>query len=334
MVRRSGARAAERVGTPCLICSSATDRASGSLRCVDPAPLKHRLEHCDARVIAQERVDAALDVVQRIVLDPASVEVVITGALVKTMRTWRPKYAAHDRLGSVEGSVAEKPDGDWGIALACYPFLGPAPDSKDIRHTAAHEAFHVVTGQRGEKLDDLAEQQSRGQAQLLATVVAQVVEEYRVERAALEFGTGPDEARRESLEVKLRECRQLLRAAARGDRRQAELNTTLREAFSVFRDLAREIAWIAAADLATDGAVRLESNSPAWKRLVGPHYAVICDGLSLIPSASIECPREQLKRLSEALIPLFVQWLTFIGVFTRDDDEVGAVRLDWLRTDF
>jgi hypothetical protein len=171
-----------------------------------------------------------------------------------------------------------------------------------------------------------------GQGRLLAGVAAQVLEEYRVERAALEVADRT-EPERDSLMQKLEDSLAFLRERSTLQRRIADEEGALRAALHVFLELAHVMAWIAAADLATGGDVAPDSSGQAWMRLIGPHYVALREALSRVPAASTPVDSEWLTQEAITLIPLLVAWLKFVGVLTGVDSAGGAT-MGWDRTDF
>lgn len=266
--------------------------------------------------------------------DPDAAEIVITGEMAATVRRWQPEYTGTRLVGTVEGKVVPKPGGGLVLVLPCWSLLSTAPPWPETRHTVLHEAFHVATWQRNERLDELPAQHSgNGQAWLLARVVAQAVEEYRVERAAIESGRADLAPRRDSLSEHLDEFRALLRAAVDPIRRSTDEQGMLKAGFRIFTEIAHEIAWVVAADVATEGELVPDESDGSWRRLIGRHYAPVREALRRIPSAADAASRSELEDSASELIPVFAEWLEFIGFITGDDGH-GGPRMGLVRTDY
>lgn len=159
------------------------------------------------------------------------------------------------------------------------------------------------------------------------------MEEYRVELAAIEMGHASAAARRDSLSENLDEFRQLLRDAVAPPRRMDDEQGMLRDGYRIFIELAHEIAWLVAADVATEGTLVPDRTGASWERLVGDHYQSMRDALSAIPSASVPTPRSGLEEQASALIRVVADWFKFIGFITGDDGHGGPM-MGLVRTDF
>jgi hypothetical protein len=237
-------------------------------------------------------------------------------------------------VGVAEGTTVESSQGQVSIVLPCWTLLAETPPYPETTHTVAHEAFHVVTSQRGERLNYLAERHpGDAQARVLAPVAAKMIEEYRVERAAIESGHAPLEERRASLDGTLDDFRRHLRVAASPAAYRADEQRTLRTCLSVFAEIAEELGKVIAADLASAGEKAPTTHGASWERLIDGSYGELCDALGMVPSAAVATERAVLELYASDLIPVIAKWMRSAGLATGDDGD-GGLMLGLVRSDF
>jgi hypothetical protein len=294
--------------------------------------ITYRIERCAPELLEDAQIADIASFIAPHLPRPHEAEIVITGSLVETVRTWQPNFHGERTLGSIEGKAVFSDDGHAHIVLACWPFLIEAVGAPDPRHVALHEALHVATGQRGERIDG---HPSPGDSadHWLAAIAGQVIEEYRVERATHELGVPPSEPHRDELALRLGELREAFAAAADPIASRNDEQASLRSALRIFMDLSHYTAWLVAADLATNGEHAPEASSAGWERLLGAHYHEIRDALQRIPAANRPTDGDALEAAAVSLVPRLRAWLRHIGM-TVGEQAYGRPTMGFLRRDF
>jgi hypothetical protein len=219
------------------------------------------------------------------------------------------------------------------VVLPCWSFLTVAPERCDALHVATHEAFHVVVRQRDEDLDELGTHfVDDDLSASFAPIAAQWSPGTGLSERRSNSGNGADPDWLAELPQRLDAARELFRAAVVAGRQRDGEERMYLELRRLFTEVAHELAWMAAADLA-DAERAADQGGVSWERLVGPHYEQVRDLLAQVPSALNPVAKEDLTMRSSELIPILREWLSFLGVISGVDAD-GGLTMGLVRPDF
>jgi len=191
-------------------------------------------------------------------------------------------------------------------------FKGVACNEANVLHTAAHEAYHVLIEQRGERLAGLESPTSTSPQVdgFLAARAASIIEEYRVELAAHEANeparspSSPEKLSTELVELEAETLDILSPSRLLRDPVSASA-----EMLDLLRKLSHRLAHAAATDMASGGADAPE-RTELWDKRIGSIFAEMCRVLCSVPSARSPARVGDLDQVAAELAPVVRQLLS------------------------
>lgn len=285
----------------------------------DGTRLHYRLEDLDPRCVDDERVIAAAEQIASRVARPSEVELVISGHFRESLRGASPEPQEEQDDGPIDGISGATV---WGhgrctVVMPAWGFLSPptVPETH-AAHVIAHEAFHVLIGQRGERLCEFTRPGTGDvAARWLASIARRIVEEFRVERAIYEERAALRPPHRDAISEDLSAVDDAaISSTDPTTARQGDEAERYEQLLYLFRGLMCRVAYVAAADVATAGELApSETDDSAslrvWERRVGDRYDRLVATLAAVPSALVECSSEALESRALSVIPLVRSWL-------------------------
>jgi hypothetical protein len=255
-------------------------------------------------------VNAAAAAIHRIVLEPDRVTLVIAYNVAKALDALLPRDSrarTEDDVATLGGCAFSAYGKNYVVLPAMGLFKGVDCSEANVLHTAAHEAYHVLIEQRGERLAALESPTSPQVDGFLAARAASIIEEYRVELAAHEAN---EPARRPSSPEKLSTELVELEAETLDILSPSRLRMDPANAYAQMLDLLRKLlhrlAHAAATDVASGGADAPESTE-LWDKRIGSIYAEMCRVVRSVPSARSPAEADDLDQAAAELAPLVRQ---------------------------
>jgi len=266
----------------------------------------------DSASIRMDVVDAAAAVIHRIALEPDRVRLVIAYNVAAALDTLLPHDdgpRTEDDVVTLGGCAFSAGELNYVVLPAVGLFRGIACDEANVLHIAAHEAYHVLIEQRGERLAGIASRTAVATKSdaFLAAHAASVIEEYRVELAAHQAGEpGHTPSYTQKLSTELVELEQETREILSLARRRVNEAAAYDEMLGLLRRLLHRLAHAVAATVATGGAERPD-NTELWQTRIGTVYEDLCRILAAVPSASTAAVIADLDNVAAQLAPLVRQ---------------------------
>jgi hypothetical protein len=249
-----------------------------------------RLFDVEPASVRMDLIDSAAVTVHRIALRPAAVQLVVAYNVAAALNELQPQRAnrfEEDDVATLGGCVVSDDQLTYVVLPAMGLFRGMAAEAAKIAHVAAHEAYHALIEQRGERVAGITARLSlSGPAEgFLAALAASLVEEFRVELAvheAREVLSSPNCAAK--LGSELVEAEGHMAETLALDQRRADEAKTYQETLQVIRRLLHRLAHVVAADVATDGETRPEITD-LWSARIGEKYRKMRGVLESVRSA-------------------------------------------------
>jgi hypothetical protein len=282
------------------------------------------LDPADSEAVAN-RVGIAAGIVADYLPNHEKLTLVFSGDLRTSIRDrtdddWERENYEIDRLfGQVGARVMHHDDGHVDLIFH-GGLIHPDTPEDELRSTVHHEALHAVLHERGESLADIRIRHDvpsgtrHGEFLAMAGIAA---EEFRVEMAVAQMGTGRAVARQEALVDTLQAFRNEVVDGMRIRYPGETIERCCQTVLTAFHRATLYLAYMAAEEVSGSTALAVEGPE-WWPWLVGDHYDHYRNLLSAMPSASKPTLLSDLDRTTLAVREHLEEWLGDIGFWLED----------------
>jgi hypothetical protein len=278
-----------------------------------------------------EAFAAGVEELARRVPEPDAIRVIVTENFESTVRerTDDPALASSYQQERVYGFVAAKvvgrADGSTELVVDASGFRqGDQSDAVAARRLFAHEGLHIALAARDEATHGLRARRGleRGSAAGMFTGIAGgVCEEYRVERALCDEGFWPVQAYRTDLPDAVRAYRDSVLDGLTLRYPGESIERCASAVLQGFEHMATLAAYLAAEQLASNGARPLSLPGGTLERYFASSFDDVCATLAEIPSAETVIPRETLDLHADRVRDACDQWFERMGFALQDLDD-------------
>jgi hypothetical protein len=262
-----------------------------------------------------------------VALEPARTRLVMSGDFMTSVRDrlepgfYRDNYSVERNNGIVGGKTMTLPNGDIDVIVPASLFKEahdgehPQEAAQLIRHTVAHEAFHVAMNQAGENGNRFEDQPWVRRNFLVAA--DEIINEFRAE-SAVAPKLRSDDFRWDAIEI-LRSLRIALERIAAVEY-QDHLDVS-RLQYGIVQQC--HTAWKLLGCMAAEhrdfetGELTAVSESTIthdlWQRMVATPWPAFAEVLNLVEPGSKRVDRTELDAQASALADILEQWLKLLG---------------------
>lgn len=287
-------------------------------------------EGCRPEDVGQAQYELAAAHVGARTPDADGVELVISNCFEASVQ--RRAQDEHEKAGftreRVFGSAGAKTlrqaDGRPAIILDAGHVA-----SGEAARTAAHEAYHAALIQRAEQVSDIRIRhgfRDPSRMHALAGLAGIASEEYRVERALYDEGFPADPPYRDHVQGWLNPLLTVIVDGLVEPEPGRFAEDCFAPSYTAFNTVGALFAYVAAADLATDGTVAPDRAGSLWEVLVGDHYDQLRSALARVPPAHKESNRDTVDQMVlDAVVPVMEDWFAAVGFVLREDGDALAI---------
>ena len=288
-----------------------------------------RYEGCDSASCDGNAVEVARQCVERHALRDAELVVAYDVARTASMLAGHD----HETSGPPIGGAHVAHDGGDSVVVPWLDYSSAAAEigvsAQRRQHVAEHESHHMLIAQRGDhRRDGAADAAGEVHDAVLRRLAWRMLEEFRVESGVYaESVAVPVDPHRDGLGNDLEEAARVVTREAAATR--AGNNGDLVEALEHLKGLLMRLAYVAAADAQTDGALAPDRTHPLWTSLVGDRYDRLIGALRGVPSSLTKCDAAALAPTVKALSVLVTDWLAAFGLAlgTMEESKLGVTLL-------